>query len=222
MTQAQQIALIGGSLWAWSGNTTDKSLGSCWAVYCRYSGPRQTPGHQPKATERLMASRVTYLNRVFPRATAGTLLSYADDPTTAAFTMVATDARAVPVGDRGAETTVYLPVRAGHRVAVSEAAVLDAVVRRPDGSSLAYVAPTGRGRYTVRVGAPNATVQSTAAERADSPLVPISEPQARAQLQAGLAQIATSDNPKIRGAAAEAPGLLGALFGTGPDPNLGP
>jgi hypothetical protein len=116
---------------------------------------------------------------------------------------------------------VYLPARAGHRVAVSGAAVLDAVVRRPDGSSLAYVAPTGRGRYTVGVGAPDPTVQSTAAQRADSPLAPITEPQARAQLQAGLAQIATSTNPKIRSAAAEAPGLLGALFGTGPDPNAG-
>ena len=92
MTRAQQIALVGGSLWAWSGNTTDRSLGSCWAVYCRYSGPRQTPGHQPRSTEHLMASRVTYLDRVFPRATAGTLLSYADNPTTTAFTMVATDA----------------------------------------------------------------------------------------------------------------------------------
>jgi hypothetical protein len=105
---------------------------------------------------------------------------------------------------------------------VSGAAVLDAVVSRPDGSSLAYVAPNGRGRYTVRVGAPDPTVQPTAAQRADSPLAPIAEPQARAQLQAGLAQIATSDNPKIRSAAAEAPALLGALFGTGPDPNGGP
>jgi hypothetical protein len=221
MTQAQQIALVGGSLWAWSGNTTDRSLGSCWAVYCRYSGPSQTPGHQPKTTEHLMASRVTYLDRVFPRATAGTLLSYADDPTTTAFTMVATDASAVHVGDRAAETTVYLPVRAGHQVVVSGAAVLDAVVSRPDGSRLAYVAPTGRGRYTVRVGPPDPTVQSAAVQRASSPLAPITEPQARAQLQAGLAQIAMSNNPKIRSAAGEAPALLGALFGTGPDPNAG-
>jgi endoglycosylceramidase len=221
MTQAQQIALVGGSLWAWSGNTTDKSLGSCWAVYCRYSGPNQTPGHQPGSTEHLMASRVTYLDRVFPRATAGTLLSYADDPTTAAFAMVATGPSAVRVGDRVAETIVYLPARAHGRVVVSGAAVLDAVVARPDGSRLAYVAPTGRGRYTVRVGMPDPTVRATAAQRADSPLASIGEPQARAALQAGLAQIGTSSNPKIRGAAAEAPALLGSLLGTGPDPNGG-
>jgi hypothetical protein len=219
MTRAQQAALIGGSVWAWSGNTTDRSLMSCWAVYCRYSGTRPAPGHQPRAAEALLPSRVTYLNRAVPRVTAGTLLSYSDDPTTSAFAMIATDGSEVRRGDRGAETTVYLPARSRGSVAVTGAAVLDAVISRPDGSRLAYVAPTGAGRYMVTVGSPSPTVTATVAQRSTVALAPITEPQARALLESSLRQFEASGDAKVRANAALAPVLLAELLGSGPDPN---
>ena len=234
MTQAQQVALVGGSLWAWSGNTTDKTLGSCWAVYCRYVGRSDLPGHVPTATETLLPSRVTYLSRVTPALTAGTLLSYADDPTTGSFSMVASDPVAVTKGDRAAETVVAVPPRVHGPLSVAGRAVLDTVVTRPDGSRVAYVAPTGSptgaatgsastdgssARYQITVGSPPGSVTAAATGQAAAPLQPIAEPEARAQLESALATLATSGSAAERGKVAEASALLGTLFGSGPDPN---
>jgi endoglycosylceramidase len=230
MTQAQQVALVGGSLWAWSGNTTDKTLGSCWAVYCRYVGRSDLPGHIPTATETLLASRVTYLSRVTPELTAGTLLSYSDDPTTGSFSMVASDPVPVTRGDRSAETVVAVPPRVHGPVAVAGRAVLDTVVTRPDGSRMVYVAPTRSptgsassdlpsDRYEIAVGSPPSSVTTKATQQAAAPLQPIAEPEARAQLESALATLATSGSDAVRGKVAGASTLLGILFGTGPDPN---
>jgi hypothetical protein len=221
MTDAQQTALVGGSVWAWAGNTTDPTLQSCWAVYCRYVGPSQTPAHRPAATETLLPSRVTYLSRVIPTATAGTLLAYDDDPADGAFTMIATDPAPVARGDRSAETVVTVPARVHGAVTVGGAAAVDAVQVRPDGSRLAWVAPTGDGRYTVTVGSPPPSVAATAAAEAAAPLPRIGEPEARAQLESALATFEQSGDPSVKADAALAGGLLGTLFGTGPDPNTG-
>jgi len=230
MTDAQQTALVGGTLWAWAGNTTDPTLQSCWAVYCRYVGKSQTPGHTPATPEEVVSSRVTYLSRVIPTATAGVLRSYDDDPTTGAFTMVASDPTSVTRGVRSSETLVTIPARVHGPVTVGGQATLDTVVARPDGSRMAYVAPTGTtfgspstaststSTYTVTVGSPDASVLATAAAEAVTPLAPISEPVARAQLASALATFTHSSDPSVRSNAVLASSLLGSLFGTGPDP----
>ena len=55
------------------------------------------------------------------------------------------------VGDRSHETEVYIPPLVRGTVSISGAAQLDAVVTNPDGSRLAYVAPTGHGAYGAAV-----------------------------------------------------------------------
>jgi hypothetical protein len=97
--------------------------------------------------------------------------------------------------------------------------VLDAVISRPDGSRLAYVAPTGAGRYMVTVGSPSPTVTATVAQRSTVALAPITEPQARALLESSLRQFEASGDAKVRANAALAPVLLAELLGSGPDPN---
>ena len=91
------------------------------------------------------------LSRVFPAATAGTLVSFAFAPATGAFAMTATDSRAVRVGDRAAETEVEIPSGVDGAVTAAGGARLDAVITNPDGDRTAYVAPTGAGRYSVTV-----------------------------------------------------------------------
>jgi endoglycosylceramidase len=91
------------------------------------------------------------LTRVYPRATAGSLTSFAYDPSAKAFQMAATATVPVRVGDRSFETDVVIPSAVPGAVAVSGAAVLDQVVANPDGTRSAFVAPTGAGAYEVRV-----------------------------------------------------------------------
>ena len=91
------------------------------------------------------------LTRVYPRATAGTLESFAYDPSARAFSMTATSAAPIRLGDRAAETEVVIPSGDGGIVSVSGAAALDAVVLLPDGTRSAYVAPSGAGEYGVKV-----------------------------------------------------------------------
>jgi hypothetical protein len=97
----------------------------------------------------ILASRLRYLARVYPRATAGQLLSFAYDPLTATFTMRATSSFRVVPGDRSAETEIYIPPLVRGQVTVDGAAMLDTVVTNPDGSRIAYVATTGGGAYGV-------------------------------------------------------------------------
>ena len=66
--------------------------------------------------------------------------------------MKATSHTNVVPGDRANETEVYVPPLVRVSVSASGAAVLDTIVTNPDGSRLAYVAPTGAGAYSVSVG----------------------------------------------------------------------
>ena len=91
------------------------------------------------------------LARVYPRATAGTLLAFGYDPSARSFHLTAAAARRVAAGDRSAETEVVIPAGVAGQVTASGAAVLDAVVRRPDGTRQVFVAPTGAGTYAVAV-----------------------------------------------------------------------
>jgi len=93
------------------------------------------------------------LTRVYPRATAGTLLAFGYEPANRSFVMTAAASRPVRVGERPAETDVVIPAGATGGVTVSGAAVLDRVVTYPDGTRSALVAPTGRGDYSVGVAA---------------------------------------------------------------------
>jgi len=144
--------------------------------------------------------------------------------------MVASDPTSVTRGVRSSETLVTIPARVHGPVTVGGQATLDTVVARPDGSRMAYVAPTGTtfgspstaststSTYTVTVGSPDASVLATAAAEAVTPLAPISEPLARAQLATALATFTHSSDPSVRSNAVLASSLLGSLFGTGPDP----
>ncbi|HEY3843551.1 MAG TPA: cellulase family glycosylhydrolase [Acidimicrobiales bacterium] len=149
-TAAIDRAGVGSSLWAWKGNcgpgaTAAECGPGAWSVF------QGDPAPTPAQNGPLITSRLRYLARVYPRATAGRLISFAYDPSAVSFTMRATDGSAVTSGDRSRETEVYLPPLVRGTVAVSGAAVLDTVATNPDGSRLAYVAPTGEGSYGVSV-----------------------------------------------------------------------
>jgi endoglycosylceramidase len=149
-TAAIDRAGVGSSLWAWKGNcgpgaTAAECETGLWSVFEGDAAPT------PAQNGPLITSRLQYLARVYPRATAGRLISFAYDPSTASFTLRATDGTAIVPGDRSRETEVYVPPLVRGAVAVSGAAVLDTVTANPDGSRLAYVAPTGGGTYGVSV-----------------------------------------------------------------------
>ena len=150
-TQAIDGAGVGSTLWAWKGNcaagaTAAQCEPALWSVF------EGDTAADPAQNGPLIASRLRLLARVYPRATAGTLLSFDYDPTTTRFTMRATSMVPVQPGDRGHETIVYVPPLVRGNVTVDGAARLDTVVTNPDGSRDAYVAPTGAGTYGVTVG----------------------------------------------------------------------
>jgi endoglycosylceramidase len=143
-TAAQDTAMVGSALWAWKGSCTEGSSSTaCSDIWAVYAGDPATPPAQNGA---LIPSRVTYISRVYPRATAGTLESFGYDPTAKTFSMTATDDRV------GAPTVIFIPADVPGNVAVSGAARLSTVTTNPDGTRLAEVAPTGRGAYSVKVG----------------------------------------------------------------------
>lgn len=244
-TSAQEATLTGGTLWAWKGLSATEA--TCWCVRWQHSSYQTTtngtPGTgNPKAPvspdDLLIPSRATYMERVWPRATAGRLLSYQYDPADQNFAMVAQDDRAVRPGDRAAETVVYIPASVHGEVTVAGGARLDAVVSEPDGSRLAYIAPTGGhagsplhagapskgtasstpSTYGVSVGSPPASLVSAVVSAASSPLQPISEPQARQTAEQALQNALASSNPKIHANAVLAGYLAGLLLGSS-DPN---
>jgi endoglycosylceramidase len=150
-TAAQDRATVGSALWAWKGNcgpgrTKDECWPGLWSVY--YGDPAAVPAQNLG----LIPTRQKYLSRVWPRATAGTLRSYAYDPAARSFTMSATSSAGVRPGHPGKETVVYVPASVRGAASVTGAAVLDSVVANPDGSRILYVAPTGGGTYGVAVG----------------------------------------------------------------------
>jgi hypothetical protein len=149
-TAALDQAGVSSTLWAWKGNCgPGQSAAQCepglWSVFD--GDPSQVPAQNGP----LIKSRLLYLARVYPRATAGTLLSFGYDPSNASFSMTATSTRPVTPGSSDQETVVYIPPLVRGGVTVDGAARVDQVVTNPDGSRDAYVAPTGGGTYGVRV-----------------------------------------------------------------------
>jgi len=236
-TVAQAATLTGGTLWAWKGLA--KTAGSCWCVRWLHSDYQTTangtPGngnpHNPVSKDHLIPSRQRYLSEVWPRATAGTLLAYRYDPVSSSFEMAAADRHAVGKADIGAQTVVYIPADVAGAVNVSGAAVLSGVVREPDGSRLAYVAPAHphtvlpgmgvvAGEYWVSVGSPSAAVRATILHALSRPS-PIGEPAARALAEQMLTDALSSPDSSIRAKAHLAEALAGLLLGTS-DPNTTP
>jgi hypothetical protein len=95
---------------------------------------------------------VKYLQRIYPLATAGVLESFAYDPASGRFSMEATASRRVAPGQEKEETLVEIPANVAGPVRVTGAALLDRVIRQPDGRRVAAVAPTGGGAYQVAIG----------------------------------------------------------------------
>ena len=113
---AQESTLTGGTLWAWKGLAA--TAAPCWCVRWQQSNYQTTsngtsgkgnPKAPVSASANLIASRQLYTSRVWPRATAGSLLAYQYEPANGSFYMSATDPAAVPIGTTSKETTVYLP-----------------------------------------------------------------------------------------------------------------
>jgi endoglycosylceramidase len=224
---AQESTLTGGTVWAWKGLAA--SSATCWCVRWQQSSYQTTANGQPgrgnpraapSRRDLVIPSRQRTLSRVWPRATAGHLLAYRYDPTAHTFVMAATDARPVKRGDRAAETVVFIPSSVGGSVSVTGAARLDTVVRNPDGSRTAYVAPRGGAAYGVVVGAATPALIDAVRTAAASPLPPISEPQARQAAEHALSQAEASTNATIASNAALA-GTLGALLLGPTDPAAG-
>ncbi len=244
---AQEDTLTGGTVWAWKGLAQEAS--SCWCVRWQYSSYQTTangtpgkgdPHSTPSPDDQLIPSRVEYLSRVFPEATAGSLLAYREDPSARTFAMLAADPTAVAPGDASAETVVSIPSTVHGTVAVSGQATLDDVVTEPDSSRLAYVAPTGSsgtatvpvlgtpavgvlqssasGTYAVTVGPASVSLRAGVAAEAAQPPQPISEVTARAITEHFLKEAEASTNPHIRANARLAATLAVLLFGS-KDPN---
>lgn len=147
LTAAQERHFTGSAVWPWKGNcsgTTAQCAGN-WSTYFADTGEPPAQNLQIKPT------RQKYLARIYPWATAGTLLRAEYDPDTRAFAMSATADKTVATGDIESETVVFIPSASTGDVRVFDHARLDRVVRAEDGSRLAYVAPTGGGVYAVTV-----------------------------------------------------------------------
>ncbi|MGP0029367.1 MAG: glycoside hydrolase family 5 protein [Acidimicrobiales bacterium] len=228
---AQEATLTGGTLWAWKG--LSRTAGSCWCVRWQHSSYQTTangtpgtgnPSATPSPDDLLIPSRQDILARVWPEATAGVLGAYRYDPATGAFLMTASATMSVRRGDRTAETVVYIPDSVHGSVSVGGHAVLDAVLTRPDGSRLAYVAPqvptagATPAAYTVSVGTPSRSLRSTVAVAAAHPPAPISEPQARALLLHSVQVALHSPNKQVRSNAPLVEVLAQLVLGSS-DPN---
>jgi len=224
---AQEATQTGGTLWAWKG--LSKTAGTCWCTRWQHSSYQTTsngtpgkgnPKAPPSPADLLIASRQHLLMRVAPTATAGRLGAYAYDPATRTFAMVATSIAVGRRGDRQSDTVLALPSTVHGAVHVSGAAVLDAVVTRPDGSRLAYVTTMAPGSvpYAITVGPASAALTARVATEASSPLPPISEPVARAMAENALTTEAHSPIASIRSTAELVQGLAGIVLGS-TDPN---
>jgi endoglycosylceramidase len=142
-TAAQDAARVGSAIYAWKGVCgAGSKVADCFNIWSVYAGDPATP---PAQNLGLIPSRVTYLSRIYPRATDGTVTSMAYQPGTHAFRMTA-----IAPG-QGAPTLLFIPATAAGNVAASGIARVDHVVRQPDGTRLATVAVLGAGSYTVTV-----------------------------------------------------------------------
>jgi endoglycosylceramidase len=221
---AQESTQAGGTLWAWKGLA--RQAGSCWCTRWQYSSYQTTangtpgkgnPRSTPSPNDRLIATRQQQLMRVWPVATAGRLGAYAYDPATRSFDMVAESAGAGGRAHYSSDTVVFIPSTVRGAVDASGAAVLDAVVTRPDGSRIAYVttkSPGAAARYGVTVGVPPDSLRARVLGEAVNPLPPIPEPAARAMAEDALTVEAHSPNPSIRSTAQLIEGLAAIVLGT--------
>jgi endoglycosylceramidase len=237
-TTAQEATLTGATLWAWKGLAARS--GPCWCVRWLHStyattndgtpgtgDPRQEPG-----SDHVIVGRVPYVSVAWPRATAGILLAYGDDPRTGSLALQAVDTAGHRRPERSTDTEIYVPPGNGGQVMVSGAARPGPVVTQPDGSRLVYVEPDpgrlapgggpGVSRtdvYTVTVGPAQRDGTLARVEHAAAhPLPPIGEAQARATVEAALTGAEHSIDPKVRAASGLA-SALGALLLPSPDPN---
>ena len=89
---AQESTLTGGTLWAWKGLAA--TAAPCWCVRWQQSNYQTTsngtsgkgnPKAPVSANANLIASRQLYTSRVWPRATAGSLLAYQYEPANGSF-----------------------------------------------------------------------------------------------------------------------------------------
>ena len=125
---------IGGTLWYWKGQSDRDGH---WSVL--YDDATHTDAAYP--------SRVTYTDRAYPIATAGTLTQLVENPDSGAITLTATSRRVDP--DRPSHATVlYIPARDQAPVRATGASVL--TTPGPSGAREAFVFPRG-GAYTVSV-----------------------------------------------------------------------
>ena len=229
---AQDSTQTGGTMWAWKGLSAKR--GTCWCTRWQFSTYQTTangtpgkgnPHEQPSPNDLLIASRQRELMRVWPTATAGRLGAYAYDPTTSSFVMVATSTAQGHRGDRHTDTVVYVPATVHGAVRVTGSAVLDGVVRAPDGSRRAYVTTTlvpvasgGSEVYRVTVGAPSAALTGQVVAEAAAPPAPISEPAARAMALGAITAAAHSSDKSLAANAALVQGLANIVLGP-TDPN---
>ena len=122
-TKAQEDTLVSGStLWAWKGLSAQAA--SCWCVRWQLSSYTTTSNGTPGSgsttaavspDDEVIPSRQELMDRVWPRAVAGTLLAYRYRPSDQSFAMVATS---TPVTGGRSHDTVAL--RAGHRDGTGE------------------------------------------------------------------------------------------------------
>jgi endoglycosylceramidase len=128
---------VGGALWLWKENANDVNRAVFWGVY----GPPFPPGTA-------QGQRISYSSRAFPLYLAGKQLSFAYDPAAASFDLRAESAP-VAAGDRSLATVMFVPGAVTATVRASGARLR--VVRRSDGSRVAYAWPLG-GAYRVFAG----------------------------------------------------------------------
>ncbi|MBV8302954.1 MAG: hypothetical protein JOZ04_02005, partial [Acidimicrobiia bacterium] len=149
-TAAQEQALVGSAIYAWKGVCrAGAPMAECDNAWSIYAGDPATP---PAQNLGLIPSRVKFLARAYPMATAGTLTSFSYDPDRQTFTMTAAALRPACRGQADQETVVFIPSTVHGAVTVTGSAVLDRVVSEPDGTRRAEVAPTGEGVYGVVIG----------------------------------------------------------------------
>ena len=143
-TAAQDRAQAGSAIYAWKGGCgAGANVSDCEKAWTVYAGDPATP---PAQNIGLVTSRLKFLSRAYPRATAGRLDSYTYDPDRRTFTMTATATRA------GQETVVFIPYTATGNVTAAGHARVARVDLEPDGTRLAYASTTGPGEYSVALG----------------------------------------------------------------------
>ena len=227
-TAAQESTLTGGTVWAWKGLLCDARAPAGASAGSTARTRRRPTGHLARATLAVHPPPRTGSSPPVSSTWPGFIRGRPPAPCS----LTATTRASAPstwlrwgpaesggvIGPQKPWSTSLRAVKGS--VAVSGAAELDTVVVNPDGSRIAYVAPTRSSGYGLTVGGPaNALVESVNAEAA-APLPPIGEVQARQAAEATIAQAKASSDPTIASNAALAGTLASLLLGTS-DPVAG-